>query len=97
MADSQANRGRTLAWLVGLMLIAGTLAVYWPVRHYDYVNYDDRVYTYENPIVARGLTWAGLQVGVDERGRRQLASARLAVAHAGLPAFRADGGWTSSH
>src|ERR1700722_3858656 len=61
MADSQANRERALAWLVALVLIAGTLACYWPVRHFDYVNYDDWVYTYDSPMVTRGLTWEGFK------------------------------------
>ena len=61
MADSQGSRERTLVWLMGLMLVIGTLAVYWPVRHYDYVNYDDQVYTNGQAIVMRGLSWEGFK------------------------------------
>ena len=61
MAVPQGNRERALAWLVSLVLVAGTLAGYWPVRHYDYVNYDDWVYTYDSPMVTRGLTWEGFK------------------------------------
>ncbi|MGD0650692.1 MAG: tetratricopeptide repeat protein [Verrucomicrobiia bacterium] len=37
-----------------------TIAVYWPVRHFDFVNYDDSYYVYENPRVRGGLTLEGL-------------------------------------
>jgi tetratricopeptide (TPR) repeat protein len=61
MADLQGKRQRELVFLLGLVLIAGTLACYWPVRHDDYVNLDDWVYVYDNPIVERGLTWEGVK------------------------------------
>ncbi len=41
-------------------LIAITLAVYAPVRHYDFVQIDDPVQVSENPQVAAGLTWSGV-------------------------------------
>jgi protein O-mannosyl-transferase len=45
---------------VGLLLTAVTLAVFWPVRLNDFVNYDDPVYVTENPHVQAGLTRAGI-------------------------------------
>jgi Flp pilus assembly protein TadD len=42
------------------LLAAVTLAVYWPVGHYEFVDYDDRVYVVENAHVAAGLTRAGM-------------------------------------
>jgi tetratricopeptide (TPR) repeat protein len=42
------------------LLIVLTLAVYWPVRHFEFVNCDDPVYVTENPVVQRGLTSAGV-------------------------------------
>jgi protein O-mannosyl-transferase len=42
-------------------LIAATLAVYWPARHYDFVAYDDNDYVYENKMVLSGLTWQGVE------------------------------------
>lgn len=42
--------------LICLFLIAATLAVYWPVRHYEFTNYDDNVYITENHYVQSGLT-----------------------------------------
>ena len=50
--------GPTL-WLL-LALAALTVAVYEPVRHFDFVSVDDPVYVSENPVVAHGLTWAGV-------------------------------------
>jgi hypothetical protein len=42
-------------------LVIATLAVYWPVRHFKFVAYDDDDYVYQNPVVQKGLTWEGLQ------------------------------------
>ena len=44
-----------------LVLAAVTLAVYAPVREYDFVNVDDPAYVSENPHVLAGLTWDGLR------------------------------------
>jgi tetratricopeptide (TPR) repeat protein len=44
--------------MLGLLLVAATVAVYAPVSGYDFVAYDDRDYVYENPNVRDGLTWA---------------------------------------
>jgi len=43
-----------------LALVVTTLAVYWPVTHFEFVNLDDPDYVTANPWVARGLTWPGL-------------------------------------
>ncbi|MBI4465355.1 MAG: tetratricopeptide repeat protein [Acidobacteria bacterium] len=45
---------------VSLALIAANLVVYAPVRHYDFVNFDDLYYVIENPHVTAGLTWSGV-------------------------------------
>jgi tetratricopeptide (TPR) repeat protein len=39
------------------MLVLGTVAVYAPVRNYDFVSYDDGDYITKNPYVLGGLTW----------------------------------------
>ena len=41
-------------------LIFSTLLVFWQVRNFDFVNYDDKVYIYENPHVLNGLTRSGV-------------------------------------
>src|SRR5689334_6345416 len=43
------------------ILVAITIFVYAPVRHYPFVNYDDQEYIYQNPEVTNGLTWHGLK------------------------------------
>ncbi len=42
---------------VCLCLLLLVLAVYWPVRHFEFVNYDDEGYIYENPHTTRGISW----------------------------------------
>ena len=39
-----------------LFLVVITLAVYWPVQNYDFVNFDDDLYVTENPHTQEGLT-----------------------------------------
>jgi len=42
--------------LVCLLLVMATLAVYWQVQHFDFVNFDDIDYVYENYHIQNGLT-----------------------------------------
>ena len=46
--------------LISILLIAITLAVYWQVRHHEFVNLDDNHYVTENPAVRNGVTKEGL-------------------------------------
>ena len=46
--------------LVCLVLALGTLACYWPARHFAFVNLDDPLYVSQTPMVQRGLSWAGV-------------------------------------
>ncbi|MCL6519685.1 MAG: tetratricopeptide repeat protein [Armatimonadetes bacterium] len=43
-------------YLVGLLLVIITVAVYWPVLRHDFTNYDDDKYVTDNPPVQAGLT-----------------------------------------
>jgi len=45
------------AYLLGLLLIVLTVALYYSVRNHPYVNYDDTVYVTDNVHVQNGLTW----------------------------------------
>ena len=47
--------GRPL--LIGLALLAATLVVYYPVKDYGFVNYDDPMYVVDNYTIRSGLTW----------------------------------------
>ena len=49
---------RTVLFCV--LLSAASLAVFWPVVHHEFVNYDDNCYVVQNPQVQAGLTWQGL-------------------------------------
>ena len=41
---------------VCLLLVVATLSVYWPVKDFEFVNYDDPLYVAENRYVQKGLT-----------------------------------------
>jgi hypothetical protein len=43
--------------IVSIILILLILTVYWPVRHYEFLNFDDQVYVTDNAHVRSGLTW----------------------------------------
>jgi len=49
------------AMWIGLILVLGTLALYWPVTQHSFLDFDDDVYVTENPMVMRGLTPAGVR------------------------------------
>jgi protein O-mannosyl-transferase len=56
-------RGRVSSWMVVAILVALValnLAVFAPVRHYDFIQLDDPAQVSENTNVAGGLTWAGV-------------------------------------
>ncbi len=43
------------------IVLAGTIfAVFGQTRNHEFVNFDDNDYVYENPVVARGLTFRGI-------------------------------------
>jgi len=47
-------------FLVCLALALTTLAVFWQVRHHEFVTFDDDLYIYDNSYVKAGLTRQGL-------------------------------------
>ncbi len=47
---------KSLVLSICFALAASTLLVFWQVRNFDFVNYDDDVYVYENPHILTGLT-----------------------------------------
>jgi len=51
---------RNVIVFVYTVLILSTLLVFWQVRNFDFVNYDDNKYVYENPQVLNGLTHNGI-------------------------------------
>ena len=48
------------ALIVCVVLAAGTAAIYWQVRNFDFISYDDNLYVYENPQVLNGITRDGI-------------------------------------
>src|SRR5579884_2534792 len=48
-------------WLAGALLVLLTLSVYWPVRNFEFTDFDDGTYVTENAHVRAGLTWSGFK------------------------------------
>ncbi|MCG6535027.1 MAG: hypothetical protein L7F78_10105, partial [Syntrophales bacterium LBB04] len=53
------NASREL--FICLLLIVITLAVFWPVKDHEFINYDDDLYVTENSQVQTGFTVEGLK------------------------------------
>lgn len=51
--------------LISLVLVVSILAVYWQVRNYDFVSFDDDIYVSNNPHVQAGLTLEGIKWAFD--------------------------------
>ncbi|MHC4194038.1 MAG: glycosyltransferase family 39 protein [Planctomycetota bacterium] len=47
--------------LIYLTLVLATLAVYWQVHNYGFVNYDDPAYVSENQNIKSGITWDSIK------------------------------------
>ncbi len=54
-----SGRG-VLRYVLPLVLAALVVAVFWQVGEHEFVNVDDNLYIYENPVVLRGLTPEGV-------------------------------------
>jgi protein O-mannosyl-transferase len=52
------NRQRLIVYIV---LAVVTLAVFWQVNHFDFINFDDNIYITGNSIVQSGLTLEGIR------------------------------------
>ena len=48
-------------WLLAVLLVLGTMALYWPATRCDFVNFDDDLYVTANVQVQKGLTWEGIK------------------------------------
>ena len=52
---------RLRAWLIAASLVLVTMAVYWPVRGYGFLNLDDPAFVVDNSHVQGGLSWEGVK------------------------------------
>ena len=46
---------------MSLALVIATVVVYLPVRHHEFVNFDDDIFVTENPNIQDGLTWRSVR------------------------------------
>ena len=56
----QPVKSRVTDPLVCIALVAATWAVFGQTLAHDFVNFDDHVYVYENPLIIRGLSTEGI-------------------------------------
>ncbi len=55
------NSTQLLPFVLGILLVLATLAVYYPVHGHDFVNYDDPLFITDNIHVKYGLDWDGVK------------------------------------
>ena len=60
LRETEAGSSRS-RYLIVTVLIAVTLAAYFPVLRCDWAHYDDDAYVLENPNIQHGLTWQSLR------------------------------------
>src|SRR5437899_589519 len=53
---SKFARGMAQPALICLLLVAGSLIVFWPIHRFDFLNFDDGDYVTSNPHVQSGLS-----------------------------------------
>src|ERR1035441_8737985 len=55
------TKPRFRVWLIAGLLALVTMALYWPVTGYDFVNYDDRDFVTSNVHLQGGLNWEAVK------------------------------------
>src|SRR5262245_60320591 len=58
---NHASNGSLKHWAAVILLLLATLAVYWPVRHHGFINFDDPDYVGSNARVQAGLNAASIR------------------------------------
>ena len=56
----EMNSEKKKSILLGAALALATLALFWPVLHFEFNNYDDPDYVSKNIFIQSGLTWDGI-------------------------------------
>ena len=54
-------RSKRQSIVLALLLVVVTLALYYPIRHLPFINYDDDLYVTENVTVQSGFSWDTVQ------------------------------------
>jgi protein O-mannosyl-transferase len=54
-------RSKRQSLVLALLLVVVTVALYYPVRHLPFINYDDNLYVTENVNVQSGIAWDTVQ------------------------------------
>jgi protein O-mannosyl-transferase len=57
-----SHKSQILGWLLAVMVVLGTMAVYWPATRGGFINYDDDLLVTANPEVQKGLTGEGMEL-----------------------------------
>jgi tetratricopeptide (TPR) repeat protein len=60
-AAAELQPPRDYRWWAAITLVVINVAVYWSVRSFEFVRFDDMDYVAKNSHVRAGITWAGLK------------------------------------
>jgi tetratricopeptide (TPR) repeat protein len=78
---------------VYLLLVVATFVVYWQVRNFEFVNYDDQIFVTENRHVQAGLTLEGISYIFSDRDATIVGKLALLSHMLDCELFGLDPGW----
>ncbi|MGO9515629.1 MAG: hypothetical protein ACLPND_01150, partial [Candidatus Korobacteraceae bacterium] len=58
---SDLHSPTTQKFVLGLLLVIATVALYYPIHHHQFVSYDDDIYITNNWHIKYGLSWSAVQ------------------------------------
>lgn len=61
MSDKKKANIQLQKLIVYILLILATLAVYWQVNQFNFINFDDNIYVTNNPVIQAGLSAEGFR------------------------------------
>src|SRR5512138_2719153 len=61
MLNKTNTSNKQITLIICIFLTAITLAVFWQVNEYDFVNYDDPIYVTKNTHIQSGITLDGMR------------------------------------
>jgi len=53
--------GEQAKWIIPFVLVVGCVMIYYQSIGFEFINFDDNLYVYNNPVTAAGLSWPGIQ------------------------------------
>ena len=63
-SSALVGQSKGMFFIVAGLIVLATLGVYWQVRDFNFISFDDNIFVYENSYVKNGLTAEGIKWGM---------------------------------